>query len=252
MQLQGKTVVVTGAAQGIGRAYAIGMGKEGANIVAIDRDDCAETAMLVQQAGGKCLSLAADVTNMAALTDMAARAKGEFGGIHAIVNNAALYGALRGGRFDRIEEAQWDACMEVNVKGIWNCCKAVVPVMRESGYGSIINISSLAFTYGAAFAIHYAVSKAAVVGITRSLARELGREHIRVNSIAPSMVMTAGTEKFFGGKQEQAARAIAGDQSIPENLHADDLVGTAIYLASDASRFVTGQTICVDGGTVFL
>lgn len=251
MQLQGKTIVVTGAAQGIGRAYCIGMGREGANIVAIDRDDCAETAALVKQAGGKCLALEADVTKMDSLTAMAARAKSEFGGVQGIVNNAALYGALRGGRFDRIEEAQWDACMEVNVKGIWNCCKAVVPLMREAGYGSIINISSLAFTYGAAFAIHYAVSKAAVVGITRSLARELGREHIRVNAIAPSMVMTPGTERFFGGKQEQAAKAIAGDQSIPENLQADDLVGTAIYLASDASRFVTGQTISVDGGTVF-
>ncbi len=252
MQLQGKTVIVTGAAQGIGRAYAIGMAKEGAAIVAIDRDDCNETASLVQKAGGKCLALAADVTNMASLTEMAARAKREFGGIHVIVNNAALYGALRGGRFDKIDEAQWDACMDVNVKGIWNCCKAVVPYMREAGYGSIINISSLAFTYGAAFALHYAVSKAAVVGITRSLARELGREHIRVNAIAPSMVMTPGTEKFFGGNQDRAAKAIAGDQSIPENLHAEDLVGTAIYLASDASKFVTGQTIPVDGGTVFM
>ena len=252
MQLQGKTVVVTGAAQGIGRAYCIGMAKEGAAIVAIDRDDCAETASLVRKAGGKCLALAADVTGMDSLEEMAARAKSEFGGVQAIVNNAALYGALRGGRFDKIDESQWDACMDVNVKGIWNCCKAVVPLMREAGYGSIINISSLAATYGAAYALHYAVSKAAVIGITRSLARELGREHIRVNAIAPSMVLTPGTEKFFGGRQDQAAKAIAADQSIPENLHADDLVGTAVWLASDASRFVTGQTIPVDGGTVFL
>jgi len=183
---------------------------------------------------------------------MAARAKKEFGGIHALVNNAALYGALKGGRFDKLDEAQWDACMNINVKGIWNCCKAVVPVMREAGAGSIINISSLAATYGLSMALHYTTSKAAVIGITRGLARELGREHIRVNAIAPSMVLTPGTAKFFGDRQERAAAAIAGDQSIPENLHADDLVGTAVYLASDASRFVTGQTIAVDGGTVFL
>lgn len=252
MQLQGRTAVITGAAQGIGRAYAIGMAQEGAAIVAVDRDDCAETAALVKQVGGKCLPVTADITDMASMHDMAARAKAEFGGVQVIVNNAALYGVLRGGRFDKIDEAQWDACMNVNVKGIWNCCKAVVPLMREAGYGSIINISSLAATYGLAYALHYAVSKAAVIGITRSLARELGREHIRVNAIAPTLVLTPGTEKFFGGKQEQAAKAIANDQSIPENLVAEDLVGTAIYLASDASRFVTGQTISVDGGTVFL
>jgi 3-oxoacyl-[acyl-carrier protein] reductase len=142
--------------------------------------------------------------------------------------------------------------MQVNVKGVWNCCKAVVPFMRKSGGGSIINITSLAAIYGLPFALDYAVSKAAVTGMTRSLARELGRDWIRVNSVAPSAVMTEGTTEFFGAKLEKAKQVIASGQTLQRNLETEDLVGTIVYLASDASKFVTGQTHMVDGGTVYL
>ncbi len=253
MSLNGKVAIITGAARGLGQDYAIALAGEGASVVVADKRDCAETVGLVEKAGGKALAVELDVADAASTGAMAESAVEAFGRIDVLINNAALYGALAGGRFDDIPEDEWDACMAVNVKGIWNCCKAVVPVMREAGDGgSIINISSLAAVYGMAYGLHYAVSKAAVIGITRSLARELGRDWIRVNTIAPSAVMTAGTEEFFADKLDKAKQVIAQSQSLQKNLETEDLTGTVIYLASDASRFVTGQTIMVDGGTVML
>jgi 3-oxoacyl-[acyl-carrier protein] reductase len=142
--------------------------------------------------------------------------------------------------------------MAVNVKGIWNCCKAVVPAMRQSGGGSIINVASLAATYGMPYALHYTTSKAAVIGLTRGLARELGRDNIRVNAIAPSAVMTEGTAEFFGERLDRGLEVIRNQQSIQRTLEPADLTGTVAWLISEGSCFVTGQTISVDGGTVML
>jgi 3-oxoacyl-[acyl-carrier protein] reductase len=215
--------------------------------------DCAETVAAVEGDGGKALGVSLDAADGASAQAMADAAKEAFGRIDVLVNNAALYGSLKGGRFEDIDEAEWDACMAVNVKGIWNCCKAVVPVMREGGEGgSIVNIASLAAVYGMPFSLHYATSKAAVIGLTRSLARELGRDWIRVNTVAPSAVMTEGTEEFFGDKLDRAKQVIAQGQALQKNLETADLAGTVLYLASDMSRFVTGQTVMVDGGTVML
>jgi len=174
-----------------------------------------------------------------------------FGRIDGLVNNAALYGGLKGGRFETIAETEWDACMAVNVKGIWNCCKAAVPAMRQGG-GSIVNIASLAATYGMPYGLHYTTSKAAVIGLTRGLARELGRDGIRVNALAPSAVLTEGTSEFFGDKLDRALQAVKAGQTIQRNLVPADLTGTVAWLLSDESGFVTGQTIAVDGGTVML
>jgi NAD(P)-dependent dehydrogenase (short-subunit alcohol dehydrogenase family) len=190
-----------------------------------------------------------DADSVLAMTKAAIQA---FGRVDALINNAALYGALRGGRFDAIREADWDAAMAVNVKGIWNCCKAAVPAMRHAGGGSIINIASLAATYGMPFALHYTTSKAAVIGLTRGLARELGRDRIRVNALAPSAVLTDGTREFFGDRVDRALEEIKIGQSIQRNLAPSDLVGAVTWLVSDASCFVTGQTIAIDGGTVML
>jgi 3-oxoacyl-[acyl-carrier protein] reductase len=142
--------------------------------------------------------------------------------------------------------------MEVNIKGQWQCCKAVVDHMRESGGGSIINVASLAAVYGMPYGLDYVTSKAAIIGMTRGMARELGRDRIRVNAVAPSAVMTEGTEQFFGEKFDKAKQVIAADQIIQRNLEPEDLTGTILYLASDASAFVTGQTHMVDGGSWFL
>jgi len=210
------------------------------------------TASLVANAGGKIVAVRLDVTDVASAQAMINAGIAAFGRLDGLVNNAALYGALHGGRFDAIEEAEWDACMAVNVKGIWNCCKAAVPAMRKNGGGSIVNIASLAATYGMPFGLHYTASKAAVIGLTRGLARELGRDGIRVNALAPSAVLTEGTSEFFGDKLDRALSAVKAGQTIQRNLAPSDLTGTVAWLLSDESGFVTGQTIAVDGGTVML
>ena len=257
MDLGDKVVAITGAARGLGQEFARGLASAGARVIAADINDCAATLELVHAEGGSGIAARLDVTDPGSARAMVAAGLAAFGRIDALINNAALYGALHGGRFDAIDDAEWDAAMAVNVKGIWNCCKAAVPAMRErivqeSGGGSIINIASLAATYGMPFGLHYTTSKAAVIGLTRGLARELGRDRIRVNALAPSAVVTEGTREFFGDKLERALDTIKTGQTIQRNLMPADLVGTVMWLVSDDSGFVTGQTIAVDGGTVML
>jgi len=249
MSVAGKVVLITGAARGLGFEYARALGAAGAHVVAGDIADCAAAAAA---AGNGALGVRLDVTEMASAEAMATAAVGRFGRIDGLINNAALYGSLRGGRFNAIPEADWDAAMAVNVKGIWNCCKAVVAAMRAAGGGSIVNIASLAATYGMPYALHYTTSKAAVIGMTRGLARELGRDNIRVNAVAPSAVLTEGTQEFFGDKLDRALDTIRTGQALQRTLVPADLTGTVAWLISDESRFVTGQTIAVDGGTVML
>lgn len=250
MNAEGKVVVVTGAARGIGQTYAMALAAEGAAVVVCDVNDCEETVASVTKMGGRVLSGKVDVTSEASMQQLVAKALATFGRIDGLVNNAALYGQLKSSKFENIPDAEWDAAMSVNVKGIWNACKVVVPALRAAGGGSIVNITSLAATYGMPFRLHYTTSKAAVIGLTRGLARELGKDSIRVNAVAPAAVMTEGTQEFFGGKVEKALDAIKGGQAIQRNLMPSDLAGTIVYLISDASCFVTGQTLSVDGGTV--
>ncbi len=252
MELQGKTVVVTGGGRGLGRAYCESLAEQGANVVAADIRDTGNTIEAVKSAGGHAIGVHLDVTDPISCNDMANAAIESYGRIDSLVNNAALYGDISGGRFDQISDSQWDNVMNVNIKGIWNCCRACVPSIRESGGGTIINISSLAATYGMPYALDYAMSKAAVIGMTRSLARELGRDWIRVNAVAPTAVLTEGTEEYMGEKMEKALAVIASNQALSANLEPKDMVGTISFLVSDASKFITGQTIMVDGGTTLL
>src|SRR5437588_4000154 len=251
LDVQDKVVAITGAARGLGEEFAASLAAAGGRIVAGDINDCAETLDLVRKAGNDGVGVKLDVTDPGSARDMVEAAMRAFGRLDALINNAALYGALHGGRFDAIEEVEWDAAMAVNVKGIWNCCKAAVPAMRQSiangvGGGSIVNIASLAATYGMPYGLHYTTSKAAVIGLTRGLARELGRDRIRVNALAPSAVITEGTREFFGAKLDRALDTIKTSQTIQRNLMPSDLAGTVQWLISDASAFVTGQTIPVD------
>ena len=250
--MSGKTAIVTGAARGLGQAYAIHLAKHGANVVAGDLRDCADTAATIEGNGGAALSIQLDVGNTDSCEAMAAAALDRFGSIDVLVNNAALYGGLASARANELDEAEWQHVMNVNVTGVWRCAKVVIDPMKQAGGGSIVNIASLAAVHGLANGAHYATSKAAVIGLSRTLARELGRYWIRVNSVAPSAVMTEGTTEFMGERLEKAKEAIAQGQSLRRNLETEDLVGTVLYLASDASKFVSGQTIMVDGGSHFL
>jgi 3-oxoacyl-[acyl-carrier protein] reductase len=250
MSFDQKVVIVTGAARGIGREYCRRLAALGAAVMAVDINPCEETVEIATKAGGRAITARVDVTVPSTIEAAVAAAESAFGRVDGLVNNAALYGALRGGRFDSIPETEWDAAMAVNVRGIWNCCKATVPALRRAGGGSIVNIASLAATYGLPYALHYTTSKAAVIGLTRGLARELGREGIRVNAISPSAVLTEGTREFFGPKAEKVLATVAAGQAIPRNLEAADVAGSVIWLLSDESRFTTGQNIAVDGGTV--
>lgn len=253
MQLKEKVAIVTGAARGLGRAYAEALAAEGATVVAADLNDCADTVAAVEEAGGRAIATTVDVSDSASCEAMADLVADAFGRVDILINNAALYAGLKGARFEQLDEAQWDRVMQVNIKGTWLTSRAVVGNMRTSGEGgSIINIASLAAVFGLPYGLDYVASKAAVIGMTRGMARELGPDHIRVNAVAPSAVMTEGTEEFFGEKFEKAKSVIAANQLIPRNLETEDLTGTIVYLASDASRFVTGQTHMVDGGSWFL
>src|ERR1051325_7095244 len=252
MDVEDKVVAITGGARGLGQEFARGLAAAGARVLVADISESAAPLALLPAGPGRGIAARLDVTDAGSARAMVEATVAAFGRLDALINNAALYGALHGGRFDAIDEGEWDACMAVNVKGIWNCCKAAVPAMKQAGGGSIVNIASLAATYGMPYGLHYTTSKAAIIGLTRGLAREVGRDRIRVNALAPSAVITEGTREFFGDKLDRALDTIKTQQTIQRNLMPEDLAGTVLWLVSDSSGFVTGQTIAVDGGTVML
>ena len=252
MQLSDKVILITGAARGLGQTYARRFAELGASLAVCDRRDCAETLAQCRQEGATALGFETDVTDATSTRTMVDDVAAELGRVDVLINNAALFGSLRFAPFDQLDESEWDATMDVNVKGIWNCCRAVVPHMRDAGGGSIINISSLAAIYGMPNGLHYTTSKAAVIGLTRGLAREVGRFNIRVNAVAPNVVDTEAAGEFFGDKKDKLMEATTAQMALRAPVGADDLFGTMLYLASDQSARTTGQTIMVDGGTVFL
>ncbi len=252
MDFTDKVVIITGAARGLGQAYARQFARLGAGVAVNDLRDCSDTLAIIEQEGATGLSTRTDVTSSQSTVEMAEAVVEKFGRIDVLVNNAALYGSLTFAPFDKLDESEWDATMNVNVKGIWQCCKAVLPSMKSQNSGSIINISSLAATYGMPNGLHYTASKAAVIGATRGLARELGRYEIRVNAVAPNVVNTDATGEVFQDKKDKVVEVTMSQQSIRRPLETDDIVGAVLFLASDHSKLTTGQTIMVDGGTVFL
>ena len=243
--LDGKVIVITGAARGLGQAYAIAFAASGAQVVAADVGDCAETVALATADGGSCIGLAADVTDAEAVEAMAAAAVDAFGGIDALINNAALYGALHGGRFDSIDEGEWDAAMNVNVKGIWYCCRAVVPRLRERGGGSIVNITSISGLRASTLRVAYGTSKAGLMHLTKQQAAELGEVGIRVNAVSPGPVDTAMAKAVHSPE----IRADYHD-AIPLNRYGleREIADAILFLCSDRANYITGQILAVDGG----
>ncbi len=252
--LEGKVAIVTGGARGIGRSYVEGLAQAGASVLVADvlEDEGRDTAATVAAAGGRAVFQRVDVTDPASTEEMAERAVAEFGGIDILVNNAAMFASLRGGQFLDIDPDRWDRTLAVNVKGPFLCAKAVVPYMRERGGGSIINQTSIA-AFGLAYMLDYGTSKTALIGLTKNLALEVGAYDIRVNAIAPGGVATQAAIGIMGstdlGIIEERAQTT---QALKHGINPEDLVGPMLFLASDASKFMTGQTLVCDGGRFFL
>src|SRR3954466_4737998 len=248
-RMMGKTVIVTGAGHGIGRAYAEKLASEEAKLVVADLDGPAaeEVAGDINEMGGQALPVQVDVANAESAQNLVTRAVERFGGIDGLLNNAAIFSTIPISRvgFEQIPEAEWDLVMSVNVKGVWNCCKAVAPKMRARGGGSIVNISSVSILHAGGGRLHYVASKAAVLGISRVLAKELGDDNIRVNTIAPGNTLSEAdpTPEIVAIREAAIpARALKRLQTPA------DLVGAVLFLLSDDAAFITGQMLVVDGG----
>jgi NAD(P)-dependent dehydrogenase (short-subunit alcohol dehydrogenase family) len=249
MRLNDRVAIVTGAARGLGQAYCLALAREGAKVVAADILSCAETVAQVQQAGAEALGVTVDVANAQSTQAMAAHTLQRFGRVDILVNNAAVYGGLQLTPFDQIAEAEWDRVMAVNVKGLWLCCKAVVPAMKQQGYGKIINISSDTIWMGVPLFLHYVASKGAVFAFTRALARELAGTGIAVNAVTPGYTLTEAAQGIADPETVMRLRAWVVDQQIVKRAEEPaDVTGTVVFLASADSDFITGQTINVNGG----
>ncbi|MBI3091973.1 MAG: glucose 1-dehydrogenase [Candidatus Tectomicrobia bacterium] len=247
MSLQGKVAIVTGAAGGIGQAYAKALAAAGASVVVADIKDGGATVAAITAAGGLALALACDVSDETSSQAMVRQAVDHFGGVDVLVNNAAMFAGVAVKPFDLISVEEWDHMMAVNVRGTFLCCRAVVPAMRERGKGKIINVSSSTILYGTPLLLHYVTSKGAVMALTRALAREVGRWNICVNSIAPGITLSDAVKEH--PRMAKWDAAVVQSRCIRRSEFPEDLTGTILYLASDASDFVTGQFITVDGGT---
>jgi 3-oxoacyl-[acyl-carrier protein] reductase len=251
MRLRDKVAIVTGGGKGIGLRYVRGLSAEGAAIVVAEIDEGAaeRAASEVRAAGGRAIEVPTDVSDEASVARMVERTIAELGSIDVLINNAALFAGAweQRGPSEELTVDQWDRMFAVNVRGTWLCCKHVVPHMRERGGGSIINISSGTAWKGSAGFLHYVTSKAAIVGMTRALAREYGASgRIRVNCIAPGSTESETLPPAGDAEHQRVfSQRIIQRREVPE-----DLVGTALFLASDDSAFITGQTIHVDGGSV--
>lgn len=248
-RLEGKVAVITGAAQGIGAAFAKGMAAQGARVVIAARSDSTKVVAEIRQAGGEAIGCRVDVNDNQSLLEMVEKAEAKFGPIEILVNNAALFSTLTMKPFMEIDEEEWDQVMKVNVRGPFQCAKAVVPSMRKNGRGKIINIASGTFLRGAPMFCHYVSSKGAVVGQTRAMAPELGNDNITVNCIIVGLTESEGVKKhkqILGAAKEATLAA----RVIKRAMVPDDLLGAVYYLASEDSDFMTGQCMNIDGGAL--
>ena len=244
-----RTVLVTGAAGGLGRAFALGFSAAGYAVVAADIDDAGatETALSIEAAGGSALGLRVDVTDRAS-TDAACAAAAEWGGggIDVLVNNAGIYAGIRRAPLEDITDDEWDRVVSVNLRGVWQMSRAASPHLHAGS--RIVNIASATVLSGSEQWAHYVASKAGVIGLTRVMARELGHRDITVNALAPGFTLTDASL----GLIEDAESYGVDRGAIRRALHPEDIVGAALFLAGEQSGFVSGQTLVVDGGRQFL
>jgi 3-oxoacyl-[acyl-carrier protein] reductase len=248
MRLQDKVVIVTGGGVGIGKAYSLGVAKEGAKVVVADiqEAEAKKVAADINSGGGQAMAVAVDVTSAEKTQAMAEAALKQYGRIDVLVNNAGLYSALKKKPFMEIDPDEWDRVMAVNLKGLFLCVKAVYPAMKQQRKGKIINISSGTALSGSPLFLHYVSSKAGVLGFTRALAREVGNDNICVNSIMPGLTISGSNQEGVTTPDQLADRRKR--RCLQRDQYPADLVGTVIFLSSNDSDFMTGQAISVDGG----
>jgi|SRR3972149_20744 len=249
-RLEGRVAIVTGGGHGIGKAYAIRLASEGAKIVIAEVDEKAAHAVAkaLTGAGYEALGLRTDVSDAASVERMANTTVERFGRIDVLVNNAAIFATVPMSRspFDQITIDEWDRMMTVNLKGTWLASCAVIPQMRKQGYGKIINISSGTALKGSPSRIHYVTSKAGILGFTKTLANEVGKNNICVNCVAPGSTLSEenpDASVITMRNEALSSRALKRVQSP------DDLTGAIVFFASADSDFITGQTLVVDGGS---
>ena len=246
----GRVVVVTGGGRGIGRVYCEHFARAGMQVVVADiyAEEAEKVARQITRNGGKAMAVRTDISQPAQVEAMAQAAARELGGIDALVNNASLMSSLPRRPWDQIPLEEWDRVMAVDLRGLFLCCRAVVPHMKKKGRGKIVNISSGRVLEGTPNRLHYTTAKAGVIGFTRALARELGADRINVNVVLPGLTLSdtqvASSQSSYLAGDDAKKRAL-GRAQYPE-----DLVGTVLYLLSDASDYVTGQSFNVDGGKV--
>jgi len=252
MRLTGKSVMVSGAAHGIGRAYSERLAGEGANVALLDIDAARneEVAAGLRSAGLNAIAIPTDVRDFEAFKRAADRTAGEFGGINGLVNNAGMLNVVPITRcnFEDIPDAEWDRSFELNTKATWYGCKAVLPHLKTAGGGSIVNISSSTVFRGVPTRAHYVASKSALIGFSRTLAKELGEHWIRVNVVCPGSTLSEEEPDASTIAMREAPVKVRCLQRVERP---DDLVGAIAFLMSDDSAFITGQTLLVDGGSAF-
>jgi len=249
MILKDKVAIITGAGQGIGLSYALGFAGEGAKVVIADinGENGQNVADKINEGGGEAIAVQTDVSNEQNTLELAEKAMDKFEKIDILINNAAVFAEEGFKPWNAWTSEEWDRVFAVNVKGMWLCCKAVVPYMSAQGKGKIINISSVTVIAGSPLLLHYVATKGAIVSFTRSLAAELGDSNICVNAIAPGFTMSEGVLNM-PGTPPGFIDMVKAAQCFKREQQPEDLVGTAVYLASDLSDFVTGQLVAVDGG----
>ena len=248
-RLQDRVAIITGAAQGIGAAYARAMAQEGATVIIADLDDGEGIAKEIRENGGKALNVVTNVSSELSVENLVATAVEQYGKIDILVSNAAIFGKLEAKPFTEISVEERDNLMSVNVRGVFICVKTVIGQMRKQKYGKIINIASGTLFKGTPHLLHYVTSKGAVMTMTRCLAREVGDDNICVNSLAPGLVMSENVlaqESF----NDAAVDANTATRALQRRQVPEDLIGAMLFLASADSDFVTGQCLVVDGGSV--
>jgi len=252
--LRDKVVIVTGGGHGIGKAYCLGFGRAASKVVVADIDAPAAqqvAAQVTKETRAEALAITVDVADEQSTKKMAAETVKHFGRIDVLINNAAIFATIpmNRGRIEEISPEEWDKLMAVNLKGVFFCCRAVLPTMRAQKSGKIINIASGTVFNGSPGRIHYVTSKAGVIGFSRTLAREIGDDNIQVNVLAPGNTLSEEnpTEEMLRFRQSSIGNRALKRVQVPQ-----DVVGGMLFLASSLSDFMTGQTVNVDGGIAML